>query len=65
MEFNLLTLNKFQTLELGLHHSVIEISCFPILCLLGDETVTNVFRDFSNMASQNPEKLRRDRHTNV
>lgn len=64
MEFNLLTLNKFQTLELGFHHSVIEISRFPILSL-GDETVTNVFRDFSNMASQNPEKLRRDRHTNV
>ncbi|XP_057305671.1 arf-GAP with coiled-coil, ANK repeat and PH domain-containing protein 2-like [Hydractinia symbiolongicarpus] len=31
----------------------------------GDETVTNVFRDFSNMASQQPERLTRDRHTNV
>jgi len=31
----------------------------------GDETVTNVFRDFSQMASQNPEKLKRDRHTDV
>ena len=36
---------------------------------LGDNTFTDVVRDFSNIASLNPERLQRkydpDRHTNV
>ena len=31
----------------------------------GDETVADVFRDFSNMGSRNPEKLRREKFTDV
>lgn len=33
------------------------------LTMGGDETVNNVFRDFSNMASKHPEKLKHDRQT--
>lgn len=31
-----------------------------IISILGDDTFQDVFRDFTNMASNNPEKLKRN-----
>ena len=45
------------------------VSPMFLFSFLGDETFANVFRDFSNMASMDPERLKRnfdpDRQSNV
>ena len=38
---------------------------FVLIFCLGDETVADVFRDFSNMGSRHPEKLKRERFSDV
>lgn len=40
-------------------HYVILVQCRFSSIFLGDETFNDVFKDFSHMASENPEKLKR------
>lgn len=40
-------------------HYVILVSVDFLFFLSGDETFNDVFKDFSHMASENPEKLKR------
>lgn len=40
-------------------HYVILVQCRFFSIFSGDETFNDVFKDFSHMASENPEKLKR------
>lgn len=40
-------------------HNVILVQCRFSSIFSGDETFNDVFKDFSHMASENPEKLKR------
>lgn len=55
--------------EISDFHCVNNLFGIFVLFLPGDDTFTDVVRDFSNIASLNPERLLRkydpDRHTNV
>ena len=50
--------------HLDVSRCIVRVTIY-LYVLSGDETVSDVFRDFSNMASHNPEKLKRDRQTYV